>query len=91
MLVGFGTHPKDGNGSNNVCIGSASGAAPGVSNATVVGYSQIASKNNQMILGAGATEETIICGNDIIFMNTNGVKRKLVFNNDGTVTWQTVT
>lgn len=80
--------------SNSIIIGCYAGAnLDKLSNVIVLGRSTIADKSNQMKLGNSAIKETIIYGDDVIFEKSNdggNKKRKLKFNDDGSVTWEEV-
>ena len=76
-------------GDRNVCIGRESGFdATGasaqniktISNSIAIGNEAKATRSNQMVLGAAEITEVVMCGN-----------KKINFNNDGTVTWETLT
>lgn len=76
-------------GDRNVCIGreaafdgtgSTSANPKTISNSIVIGNEAKANKSNQMVLGSSAITEVVFCGN-----------KKINFNLDGTVTWETLT
>lgn len=73
-------------GSQNIFIGVQSGIdntgatssnPKTVDNSIAMGFQVKATKSNQMILGNSNITEVVMCGN-----------KKIVFNNDGTVTWE---
>lgn len=75
-------------GDYNVCIGANSGTKSSESSASntvaisdsiAIGHNAKATKSNQMILGSSDITEVVFCGN-----------KKISFNSDGTVTWETV-
>lgn len=66
-------------GNHNSCLGEQSGFTAGASNATAIGYNVKADKSNQVKIGNGNVTEVVFCGN-----------KKINFNADGTVTWETV-
>lgn len=75
-------------GDRNVCIGreaafdgtgSTSANPKTISNSIVIGNEAKANKSNQMVLGSSAITEVVFCGN-----------KKINFNQDGTVTWETL-
>lgn len=66
-------------GDGNTCIGHNSGYSDGVSNSVAVGQNAKSTKSNQMVLGDSNITEVVICGN-----------KKINFNADGTVTWETI-
>lgn len=65
-------------GNHNTCIGEESGHATGINNSTAIGYYAQATKSNQMVIGNKNVTEYIFAG------------KRLIFNNDGTVTWEAV-
>ena len=72
-----------GTGSNNTSIGYGSGASnttPSVSNSIAIGYNVNFNKSNQMVLGGENITEVVLCGN-----------KKIIFGQDGSVTWEKVT
>ena len=66
------------NGNNNTLIGRGTSTSQSVSNSTALGYGAIATKSNQVVLGNESVDELII-GN-----------KKIIFNQDGTVSWEAV-
>ena len=79
VMVGFNTLGRT-SGDYNVCIGCLSSFASGVNNSIAIGKSVEADKSNQMKLGNSEITEVVFCGN-----------KKINFNQDGTVTWETLT
>lgn len=70
-------------GQNNICIGHLARLYPPsrpatIDNAIAIGYNAKATKSNQVVIG-NANNDEFVLGN-----------KKLVFNNDNTVTWETV-
>ena len=68
-------------GSNNIMVGANSGGSSvdQLNSVILLGYNTKASKAGQMILGSTAQTEVILLGN-----------KKLIFNEDGTVTWEQI-
>lgn len=66
-------------GNHNTCIGEGTEFASGSNNSTAVGYGAKTTKSNQMVFGNGSVSEVVFCGN-----------KKINFNTDGTVTWETI-
>lgn len=65
---------------NNVAIGyNALSTQKTYSNCIAIGKDADCTKDNQMVLGSSAITEIVVMGN-----------KKLKFNNDGTVTWETI-
>lgn len=54
-----------------------------------IGYAANATKSLQAVLGGDDITETLLKG-DLVVRGTDGVKRQIVFNADGTVGWTTV-
>ena len=67
-------------GSYNTNIGYQSQYETGCENTIVLGANAKATKSKQMMLGSSAITEVVFCGN-----------KKIIFNADGTVTWETLT
>lgn len=67
-------------GSNNIMVGADNGgSANRLNDVILLGNNTKASKNGQMILGSTAQTEVILLGN-----------KKLIFNEDGSVTWEQI-
>lgn len=67
-------------GSNNIMVGADNGGSVNqLNNVILLGNKTKASKDGQMILGSTAQTEVILLGN-----------KKLIFNEDGTVTWEQI-
>lgn len=74
----------------NVAIGkSALNSKRKYTNNIAIGKEANCDKDNQTVIGNDATIETIVRG-DLIVKGTDGIKRQIVFNNDGSCTWVTV-
>ncbi len=54
-----------------------------------IGYQAKATKSDQAVIGGDTIVETLLKGN-LIVRGTDGTKRQIVFNNDGTVTWAAI-
>lgn len=68
------------NGKNQNTVIGASAKATGLANRSIaLGYQAQTNKENQMVLGGSNITEVILCGN-----------KKIIFNNDGTVTWESI-
>ena len=76
-------------GNHNTIIGEESGYSASVNNSTAIGYQAKATKSNQMVLGGNNITETL-CKGDLVVRGTDGVKRQIVFNADGTCSWVAV-
>lgn len=79
----IGTNAK-GLSSNSTAIGY--NAIANNVNQTVIGYGTIGDKANQVVLGNDSVVETLVKG-DLVVRGTDGVKRQIVFNADGTCSW----
>jgi hypothetical protein len=77
-------------GGNNVLIGFQSDTIAGANNSIVIGRGAIATKSNSAVIGNDSIVETLLKGN-LIVRGTDGVKRQIVFNADGTCSWSEVT
>lgn len=77
-------------GWGNTIIGASANTSGNFSQVTVIGQGANATKHKQAVIGGDSTVETVLKG-DIIIRDTAGVKRKLIFNEDGTCSWETVT
>lgn len=77
----------------NRCIGIGYHAADYTNSLTdviCIGNYSKATKSKQTVIGSYNTEETLVKGNFIV-EGTDGVKRKIIFNTDGSCSWETVT
>lgn len=78
--VAIGRSVSIGAGTNrNTCVGDRSSSAAGVSGSIAIGVLASATKSNQMVLGGSSITEVVMCGN-----------KKIIFNEDGSVTWETI-
>lgn len=74
----------------NVAIGkSALNSKRKYINNIAIGKEADCDKDNQTVIGNDAIVETIVRG-DLIVKGTDGIKRQIVFNDDGSCTWVTV-
>jgi hypothetical protein len=67
------------NGTANTFVGASIALSSSISNSIGLGKAAIPKKSNQMMLGSAAITEVVLCGN-----------KKINFNEDGTVTWETI-
>lgn len=94
-FVGYRAGYRNKTGNNNTIVGSSLGADGGNNNTFIgagiasnnsladsigLGKSATPTKSNQMMLGGSAITEVVMCGD-----------KKIIFNNDGTVTWEALT
>lgn len=80
---------KAGLGSKCTAFGADIGGMSNKTNSTAVGYGAECDKSNQAVFGNSETTETKVFG-DFIVSGTDNVKRKIVFNNDNTCSWEVV-
>lgn len=72
---------------NNIIIGSdADVHSTGAGQVIVIGSGAKSTKNKQVVLGNDSIVETVLKG-DLVVRGTDGVRRQIVFNEDGTCTW----
>ncbi len=74
VAIGFSSWTS-GTGDNNTIVGAYTSASS-YSNCIVIGSQSVASKSNQIVIGRQTHTEVVIAG------------KKIIFNNDGTVTWE---
>ena len=98
VAIGYEALNRGGTGGNNVAIGyrggkksiggrnvfvganaDADSSTPSVTDSIALGYNCKAKKSNQMVLGSSDITEVVMCGN-----------KKIIFNSDGTVTWEEI-
>ncbi len=80
---------KEATGWGNTAIGRQA-TTNGFTLSTAIGANASATRSNQVVIGSsGDTKETRVFG-DFIVVGTDGVKRQIVFNEDGTCTWTEV-
>lgn len=78
------------NGKNqNVIIGASAKASGSANRSIAIGYQAETNKENQAVIGGNNIVETMLKG-DLIVRGTDGVKRQIVFNSDGTCSWTAV-
>lgn len=66
-------------GNFNVAIGNSCVVSDACNNSTAIGNGAVANKSNQVVIGNSAVEEVVFCGN-----------KKIIFNADGSVTWEAI-
>ena len=90
--VYIGDHcAQSGMGSRCVFIGAnVPGYGGGGYNRIGIGYNVFNNEDNTTVIGSAAIKKTTVYGN-LIVEGTDHVKRKIVFNNDNTVTWEALT
>ena len=77
-MIGFNTLGQA-EGYDNTCVGKQADFANGIHNSTALGANAKCTKSNQMVLGDASVNEFVL-GN-----------KKIIFNADGTVTWEALT
>lgn len=71
-------------------IGAGSSTADvGYSNSIAIGWNSKVTKSNQAVIGTEDLVETVLHG-DLIIVGTDGTRRKIKFNSDGTLGWESV-
>lgn len=80
----------DKNGINNTIIGrNAQSEESDVNRSTVIGYNANATKDDQVVIGGDNVTETLLKG-DLVVRATDGTKKQIVFNADGSCSWTSV-
>ncbi len=90
--VGIGSYSLQGttkhSGNYNTAIGTQTqNDDADIDYSTAIGYQAKCDKSNQVVIGRKETVETKLYG-DLIVTGTDGVKRQIVFNADGTCMWE---
>ena len=88
-MIGSHSGQSDGNGSGNIAVGYFAKASNGLNDTIVIGNSTMAEKDGQTIIGSNSTVETILRG-DLIIQGSDGIKRQIVFNANGSLSWRKV-
>ena len=78
VAIGNGAGKSNKSGYNNVAIGQSADIADGVGNSIVIGVNTTVSTSNTVNIGNSSTTQIILGG------------KKIIFNTDGTVTWEAV-
>lgn len=76
-------------GNWNTCIGPSSDFDNNVSKSCAIGYQAEATKSSQNVIGSADSQETKIFG-DLVVHGTDGVDRRIVFNQDYSISWEVV-
>jgi hypothetical protein len=90
IVIGNGAFREAEYGNNNIVIGN--GAYSGSSSydwCTIIGVGAQPDKAKQTVIGNSRTVETKVYG-DFVVQGTDGIKRKIIFNEDGTCSWSTL-
>ena len=85
--AGYSGAQKTGNW--NTCVGPNSDALNGVSKSVAIGFQAEATKSSQNVIGSADSQETKIFG-DLVVYGTDGVDRRIVFNQDYSISWEVV-
>lgn len=88
-MVGAHSGQAGGDGSDNVAIGYFAKGASGLNHTIAIGSGANAKKDGQVVIGTWNMVETVLFG-DLIVCGTDGVRRKLIFNGDGSIAWLAV-
>lgn len=90
VVIGNAALPHSTRAARSVIIGDHAGNHTGTLNDVIcIGNYSAAAKSGQTFIGGHNTVETIVKG-DFIVQGTDGVKRQIVFNDDGTCSWTAV-
>jgi hypothetical protein len=90
VAIGYKAFGNATRASRSVAIGDHAGAHSGTLNDVIcIGNYSTATKAGQTVIGGARTVETIVKG-DFIVLGTDGIKRQIVFNEDGTCSWTAV-
>ena len=79
MVGGSTLGCSTGTGNNNTFIGAEIYTSENLHDSIGLGKGAIPTKSNQMMLGNMDITEVVVCGN-----------KKIIFNSDGTVTWESI-
>ena len=90
ILIGVSSGGAITSGRKNVVIGYSANSSANAQNTIAIGYGATATKNNSVVIGNDSIVETLLKG-DLVVRGTDGTKRKIVFNTDGTCAWSEVT
>lgn len=88
-LIGYAAAKNLGSGSLNVIIGYNADGSAGIQNSIVIGYNATVTKSNAVVIGNDNITETLLKGN-LIVRGTDGTKRQITFNSDGSCSWTEV-
>ena len=78
------------NGKNqNIVIGASAKAKSDANRSIAIGYQAETTKANQAVFGGDNITQTVLKG-DLMVKGTDGVLRQIIFNADGTVSWEAV-
>lgn len=96
--IGYNAGPAKGSGKYNICIGYGAGPVPNINYSVSIGFLAKAKKSNQTVIGnvgaspsdSARTIETLLVGDIVIYSHADQKYKKLIFNEDGSVTWNDV-
>jgi hypothetical protein len=88
-MLGAHSGQTDGIGSDNVAVGYFAKGTNGLNHTIAIGSGANAKKDGQVVIGTWNNVETVLFG-DIIVCGVDGVRRKLIFNADGSTAWTAV-
>lgn len=90
VVIGKEAFTGNGGGSRHIAIGYRAGKLPQTMSDTIaIGAYATPTKTGQTVIGGNRTVETVVVG-DFIVRGTDGVSRKVIFNQDGTCRWEAV-
>lgn len=95
VCIGYSGGIVNGSGHHNTDIGFAAKSADNINYSCAIGVGAMATKSNQVVIGSCSSTtwkptETVLNG-DIVVCDSNNIYRKLVFNQDNSVSWIDVT
>lgn len=76
-------------GYRNTLVGAGAKTDGKYNNCIAIGFSALATKDNQAVIGNGTVTETLLNG-DLVVRGTDGVLRRILFNSDGSCSWKAV-
>lgn len=90
VAIGYNAFGRTERASRSIAIGDHAGNHTGSFNDVIcIGNYSTAYKSGQTFIGGARTVETVVKG-DFFVLGTDGVKRQIVFNEDGTCSWTAV-
>ena len=90
IAIGAGAYSTAEYGNNNIVIGNvAMRNSVNYNGCVVIGDGAQPEKTKQTVIGNSGTVETKVYG-DFVVQGTDGIKRKIIFNEDGTCSWSTL-
>ena len=85
IIIGSYTHGQP-TGNFNIALGRSATYPNGATNCIAIGKQATCTKSNQAVIGSPEITESRVFG-DLVVQGTDGVERKITFNEDGTCSW----